>query len=318
MPTIPYNATDFPASYGPLLAGGNLLEVSWAQVVWAAVSVGKAQLQNLSQYGVYSAFEMVYRTALVYGNLRETTQRTLVRSSAYDGLDPSEKGAISYFLGLTMAKLFAGDLLSVPWLMHLDVYRQVLQPVLAGTSRPDLVGLTTAGQWAVMEAKGRTNGFIGSVLQDAKNQTLELTTIQGITPTLRVAALTYFDAAGRLEVAISDPRDEQKKLPDLPLTQELILNTYYRPLDSWMREVARVEKEILGNDPYRVANLPDVDISVGLPDRLPDLGGLESGLHVQRRGSADEFVGPDRLFVRLGSAWSPENMRLEPQERRRG
>src|SRR5260370_3423310 len=150
MPNIAYNATNFPPSYGPSLAGENSLNVSWSQVVWAAISVGKAQLQNLAQYGVFSAFEMTYRIAIVYANLRETVQGTLRRSSAYNGLDPSEKGAISYFLGLTMAKLLAGQLLEVPWLMHLDVYRQQLAPVLAVNSRPDLVGLTTAREWAAL------------------------------------------------------------------------------------------------------------------------------------------------------------------------
>jgi hypothetical protein len=29
----------------------------------------------------------------------------------------------------------------VPWLMHLDVYRQQLWPVLLGKEKPDLVGL---------------------------------------------------------------------------------------------------------------------------------------------------------------------------------
>ena len=119
MPTIPYDATNFPASYGATLAGQNSLSALWPQIAWAAISVGKAQLQHLTQYGVFSAFEMAYRLAIVYANLQETLQGRIRRSSAYDGLDPSEKSTISYFVGLTMAKLFAGQLLGVPWLMHL-------------------------------------------------------------------------------------------------------------------------------------------------------------------------------------------------------
>src|SRR3712207_7091622 len=46
----------------------------------------------------------------------------------------------SYFLGLTFAKLFAEQYLNVPWLMHLDVYRDSLQPYSVNSSaRPDLV-----------------------------------------------------------------------------------------------------------------------------------------------------------------------------------
>jgi hypothetical protein len=76
----------------------------------------------------------------------------------YDGLDPSEKSAVSYFVGLTVAKLLAHRLLDVPWLMHLDVYRRDLQPVLHGGGKPDLVGQNGAGQWVAIESKGRTHG----------------------------------------------------------------------------------------------------------------------------------------------------------------
>jgi hypothetical protein len=43
----------------------------------------------------------------VWANLREEANAWIVRSDAFLGLDPSEKCAISYFLGLTVAKLLA-------------------------------------------------------------------------------------------------------------------------------------------------------------------------------------------------------------------
>jgi len=96
------------------------------------------------------------------------------------------------FLGMTLAKLFSRRLLSVPWLMHLDVYRQQLQPILLGRSKPDFVGLNTLYDWIVLEAKGRTNEYEESVLQSAKVQTQQLSTIQGNQPVLRVGSLAYF------------------------------------------------------------------------------------------------------------------------------
>jgi hypothetical protein len=313
MPAIIYNATNFPLSYGPSLAGQHSLNVSWPELVWAAISVGKGQFQHLVQYGVFSGFEIAYRVAILYANLQETPQGGLRRSSAYDGLDPSEKGAISYFIGLTMAKLLAGQLLSVPWLMHMDVYRQQLAPILAGNSRPDLVGLTTGGGWVVVEAKGRTHGFDNSALQAAKNQTAQLTTIQGVAPVLRVGALAFFGAAGTLEVAIDDPRSRPARVPDLPLSAGLIWDSYYRPFQAWIRDAGTAKKETLGTVPYSVAPLPHLDLWVGLPDRLFQNGTLVLQSHGQQR--SNEFIGPDGLFVRLGSAWSDKNMTLEPQER---
>jgi hypothetical protein len=89
MPTIPYQAENFGAVYGPNLAGTHTLTVSWPQIVWAALSVGKAQ-GDLALHGEFSLFEMAYRVAIVFANLREVESGEIVRSSAYDGLDPSE------------------------------------------------------------------------------------------------------------------------------------------------------------------------------------------------------------------------------------
>src|SRR5437899_3392005 len=66
MPNLSYTATDFPTTYGPNLAGTHSISVSWAELLWAAISVGKAQLQDLALYGIFSAFEMIYRTAIIY------------------------------------------------------------------------------------------------------------------------------------------------------------------------------------------------------------------------------------------------------------
>ena len=152
MPQLTYDASNFPASYGPLLAGPHSLSFTWPDLLWAAISAGRGELAHLFRHGPFSNFEIVYRAAIIFSNLCETASGAIRRSAAYDGLDPSEKGAISYFVGLTIAKLFVGMQLDVPWLMHLDVYRLQLQPVLHGSSRPDLVGCNVAGDWIVVEA----------------------------------------------------------------------------------------------------------------------------------------------------------------------
>jgi hypothetical protein len=177
VPTIEYVAENFPAAYGAPLAGEHALTTSIPALVWAAISVCKRQLGHLTLHGLYSLFEMIYRAAIIFANLREGPDGTILRSSAYRGLDPSEKGAISYFIGLTLAKLFAHDLLGVPWLMHLDVYRQQLQPVLVGNEKPDLVGLNANNDWVVVEAKGRTNDYSETALVKAKSQSQQLATI---------------------------------------------------------------------------------------------------------------------------------------------
>jgi hypothetical protein len=50
---------------------------------------------------------------------------TVGRANFIDVLDPTEKGAVSYNLGLVVSKLFSEMLLGVPWLLHLDVSLRV-------------------------------------------------------------------------------------------------------------------------------------------------------------------------------------------------
>ncbi len=70
-------------------------------------------------------------------------------SEAYKTLDPSEKGAINYFIGCTFTKIIAEKLFETSWLMHLDVYQRKLygnedlRVAYYGTdnSRPDFIGV---------------------------------------------------------------------------------------------------------------------------------------------------------------------------------
>jgi hypothetical protein len=318
VPTITYTADGFPTAFGPALVGTHTLDISWAEIIWAAISVGRGSLGHLTQYGVFSAFEITYRAAMTFANLREGSRGILSRSSAYDGLDPSEKGAISYFLGMTLAKLFSHRLLNVPWLMHLDVYRQQLQPILVGKSKPDFVGLNTNYDWVVLEAKGRTNEFEESVLRSAKIQAQQVTTIQGIQPVLRLGSLAYF-SAGNLRFAMRDPKGDsgREKIKDLPLTKDALLRAYYHPFQVWLQEATGVQRITIDGRSYRMVALEQFDLSVGLSNEVTEQLPVVKPTKEQHSDKGNEFIGADGVLIRLGSIWSPEKMRLEPQARYR-
>lgn len=75
-------------------------------------------------------YEALFRWSLVRMALEQTGLRAsrLRRTTAAKTLDPTEKGAVNYFLGMTFCKLFAAKLLHTPWLLHLDVFRPGLNP----------------------------------------------------------------------------------------------------------------------------------------------------------------------------------------------
>jgi hypothetical protein len=67
------------------------------------------------------AIRAIFRWSLVRMALQQRGARgqKLVRTDAFEQMDPTEKGAINYFLGLLGCKLFASKLLDWPWTLHL-------------------------------------------------------------------------------------------------------------------------------------------------------------------------------------------------------
>jgi len=106
--------SSFDSKTWPLLSGQQAQACSWARIVHSAATVGRANTAHVMQHGGYSWLELVYRVTMVLANLKEATSGQLVSTAAYRTLDPSEKGAVSYFLGLTVAELLAGRRLRVP------------------------------------------------------------------------------------------------------------------------------------------------------------------------------------------------------------
>jgi hypothetical protein len=292
------------------------LGLSWPAIVWAAISVGRAELPHLFRHGQFSLFEIVYRSALIFANLCDDGSGQIRRSQAYEGLDPSEKSAVSYFLGLTMAKAFAEHLLDTPWLMHLDVYRQVLGlQMVDDSSRPDLVGQTTGGGWVVVESKGRTNQFDPKALARAKVQTQAIGTIAGQVPVLRVGIVTHFGNQ-QLQFSASDPPGRRRKSIDLPLSQDRLVHDYYRPFRAWLSAEAFPDTSEVGGHSYRTARVEAVDLTVGLAVDLEaaDGPGIQQATR-PRFVSETAYAGQDGVLVELGPSWTPNNMAREPQER---
>jgi hypothetical protein len=318
MPRVAYNAGGFPQPFMSV-NGASDLELSWPFLVWSAISVGRAELLHIVRYGEFSLFEIAYRAAIVFANLCNNGAGRIRRSEAYDGLDPSEKGAISYFLGLTMAKAFAERLLGVPWLMHLDVYRQELQAVIGSLSRPDLVGQTSAGGWVGIESKGRTNGFDAHALNRAKEQAQMLASVAEQVPVLLIGMVTHFND-GQLQFTTSDPpaRNHRDRV-HLPLSRIRLIEGYYRPFRTWLArepQAHRVERE---GTMYLAAPLGAVDVTVGLAvDAMDEKLALPDPTDRRPSDSVTHYAGRDGVLVELGSMWSAENMNKEPQERTRG
>jgi hypothetical protein len=323
---IPYAATNFPPSVASAFPSDPYLEVTWADVVWAAITAGKPGASYLLAHGWHSLADLVVRSHTVYANLRQRWAYC-ERSSLYDSLDPSEKSATSYFLGMTMAKLFAARLFDTPWLFHVSS-ASITGTVIAfkhGTkSQPDLIGQSSAGDWIVVEAKGRTNGFDLVALQKAKQQTLMVRQVNGVAPLLRIALQTYF--ASDLSVRLDDPDEADRDAVDLEVNLDVALLRYYALASAVTRQTTEV-REVQGR---RYATRFDIDSGITIGLEIPILERIAQGNFQEVRAAlkrlpdeelahpGDTSTYPDGILVALDERWSTERMAREPETRRYG
>ena len=293
---------------------------------------------------------MLYRALMLYANLIQVG-RSVQASPAFIGLDPSEKGAVSYFFGLTMAKLFSERLLNVPWLMHLDVYETYLRPRLVAKKRPDLVGKDNSGRWVIVEAKGRSNSLgpnvMNNVMNKAKQQTRELRTIRGCRPYLRAAFACYFSRR-QLKAEIQDPDDLSENGPDLRIEDAAFLSDYYRPIIDIFSNSDAKRLTFQDGRLFRVVEFRGIDMQIGLNEQLmvpaksgeidlhlmkslsesklswppidAETGHVRLDVHSPLKNPSDLIsqvtVGGDGTIVTLGPSWSEQEMSQVPQQRK--
>jgi hypothetical protein len=226
---IDFESASFPAS--TVAKGHAVLKATWNDILWAAVTVGRPNRFYVFRHGNASMHEAIFRWSMIRMSLEQAgpTAIRLRRTPAVKTLDPSEKGAINYFLGLTFCKLFAAQLLNTPWLLHLDVFRPMLNPILTGRSRPDLIGLNPAsGQWHAFECKGRASSPDAPSKNRAKAQAQRLVSINGNNCTLHIGAITYF-RSDVLQFYWRDPNPEPGAGIDVKLSEDT-WGYYFSPI----------------------------------------------------------------------------------------
>lgn len=173
-------------------ASGNL-RVSLGRLIWSAITVGATPISLGAP--PRPLVELCWRAALAMASVEEySISDRWTKTDAYYRLDPSEKSAVSYFLGMTQAKITSEMLLGVPHLVHLDAILALLGSS-TDQSRPDFVGvdLATMTYTIALEAKGRTHGRPARVVRKAKEQAKLLPSIVGTNSNLRVASVASFD-----------------------------------------------------------------------------------------------------------------------------
>jgi len=308
MPQISYIGANFSKPFTKFNKSASLT-FSWPELVWAAVTVGKAAGDEYA-YGIYSAQERLHRATIIRAYLR-TSKKTVVQTKVYEMSDPSEKTSISFYLGMTLAKLFSEKLFGVPKLLHFAVYKDdYVTKTKAGKSRPDLIGKDQKGKWFVFEAKGRSNNFDDVALEKAKEQAQQIVTINMVKPLCRIGGQAYFD--DNLSFRMVDPDHEESKFSRrLSFDEKALERLYYEPLEAIADGRGRRASISVEGNWLSEVSIPELDLWIAIPDRD------ESAKHpgTSRKLLPMEYLGGDGVLVRLGESWSEKNMELEPHQR---
>lgn len=213
---IPYTNEAFPPSV--LANRSSDLAVSWDEILWAALTIGRPSVHDVFAHGAASFHEAMFRLSLVRMALEQygPAATRLRRTSAYKNLDPTEKGAISYFLGMIFCKVFSSRLLSTPWLLHLDIFKSAIPTSVLGRSRPDLFGQQIGSRaWLSFETKGRASKPSSADRIKAKAQATRLVSVNGSPCTLHVGSFAFF-ANDALHFHWIDPPSDPRRPIEIP------------------------------------------------------------------------------------------------------
>lgn len=293
---VDYESQSFPAAYS---FRSGTLDTSWDELLWAALTIGRPSVYHVFRHGLASFLEAIFRLALIRMSVEQGRYERLQRTDAFAALDPTEKGMVSYFLGMTMCKLFAYRILGTPWLLHLDVFRSQLNPLTLGRSRPDLVGEDNAGKWHAFESKGRSSTPSSGDKEKAKGQAQRLVSVNGQACSLHVASFAFFRSK-ILEFYWRDPDPDSEEPVALP-GPNMEWRYYYEPALS------------IASMPESLARLPGRDMADVRVTIHPKIHGLlGEGRWSEARETAKELetdlrshgYKADGLKVAAGANWS--------------
>jgi hypothetical protein len=227
---VDYQAYDFPQ--GTIQRVGSM-RFSSGELAHALFTTGRSPGNQVS-YGNASVWEFIHRASLIPSYIRRNPNGRIVRSLLALDLDRSEKVAVSYALGQAATGIFCTQLLSIPFLMHVDRYASRYNLVFgASRKRADLFGHSAPMGWIVAEAKGRSNSMEYELRQKLIAQKRSVISITGQQPALALGCVASFPpgtSAMRVDAFDPEPGGVEPIHIDVDLDRYML--AYYEPFIS--------------------------------------------------------------------------------------
>lgn len=216
--------------------GIHLLQVSKHRCLHAAVTIGLQQFHAAAPASAHAVALALYK-ALAMKCAVDFTQANLMRPSEYEAMDPSEKGNISFWVGMTFSGIIASDILQVSRLLHAAAfYRAGLVRVNPGSRRlADFVGQDANDDWHVIESKARQQNPSARLRDNWKEQATTISFVDGCSPVTHSYVLAKIDQTYTAEIVDPEPDDETQHTK-IEFEEGAVLQVYYGSLLSWLKE----------------------------------------------------------------------------------
>ena len=298
--SIPYVEDNFPGSAGVV---AKQLNCGWFELLRSALTIGRPNFYSVFKNKNTSIYEAIFRLSLIKMALkRSPSGHRIMHTDAFRMLDRTEKGAVNYFIGMTLCGMFARQQLDTDWLLHIDVFclrnPRLHRVRLLGNSVPDLIGKDVNGNWNVFEAKGRSKSPSRTEKAKAKFQATQVTSVDGKNCTLHVGSFSFFRQR-QLEFYWCDPPPERES--------PLKLNVEGGDWEHYYAPALSLATKLGSDTASREASAVDVKIKIHpeVHERLLDQqwGEAHSYAIKNREKLISEKFLPDGLRIEVGNSW---------------
>ena len=110
---------EFKDDYAHLNNELHEIHFSWPQLKHAVVTMGSPSLRAALPSTQHAFAFALHKIFAIESVIRIDQDGMLQLPPRYEDLDQSEKGVLSYWLGMCITKVVAAEILDVPWPVHL-------------------------------------------------------------------------------------------------------------------------------------------------------------------------------------------------------
>lgn len=244
MPRIYYTAENYNGIYSSInTTNENSVLCKKIDLYRTIITVGNPKyisfsLKDIKKFGFLRVVcsDIIEKIILVYQNI-DSDPTGIYLHPIYNTYVSDKKRIVSYNLGMAVAKIYSEKLLKIPHLIHVESLKKnnaiVLKPgpISPKTGKPkrpkepDLLGITSNGDWHVFESKGTSSTSLDSKIEEAKTQAEQILSINSKTPSTLTACATSFTKK-RIFTKLNDPQSDGNKEYEINLENFYV--TYYQ------------------------------------------------------------------------------------------